>query len=166
MLHFWTDSRMVYVEKRRENTSQIASSACLRSNRSIRHHYVNVLRKNKVAKSGKKISHLQRKIADTNLRWADFPSFPKKLSKFNPSITILSIYYQRAFSCWASSRVHFWISKRKISQWFLSKEKQKSSVFAHFLTTQELNSSGAPNDDFLLNAMKTLFRKSRVLKDL
>ena len=45
----------------------------------------------------------------------------------------------------------------------LSKEKQKSSVFAHFLTTQELNSSGAPNDDFLLNAMKTLFRKSRVL---
>ena len=67
-LHFWTDLRMLFVEKRRENTSQIASSACLRSNRSIRHHYVNVLRKNKVAKSGKKISHLQRKIADTNLR--------------------------------------------------------------------------------------------------
>ena len=42
------------VEKRRENTSQIASSACLRSSRIIGHHYVNVLRKNKVAKSGKK----------------------------------------------------------------------------------------------------------------
>ena len=54
MLHFWTDSRMVYVEKRRENTSQIARSACLRSSRSIGHHYVNVLRKNKVAKSGEK----------------------------------------------------------------------------------------------------------------
>ena len=67
-LHFWTDSRMLYVEKRRENTSQIASSACLRSSRSIRHHYVNVLRKNKVAKSVKKISHLQRKIGDTNLK--------------------------------------------------------------------------------------------------
>ena len=60
---------MVYVEKRRENTSQIASSACLRSSRSIGHYYgVNVLRKNKVAKSGKKISHLQTKIGDTNLR--------------------------------------------------------------------------------------------------
>ena len=68
MLHFWTDSRMVYVEKRRENTPQIASSACLRSSRSIGHRYVNVLRKNKVAKSGKKISHLQRKIGDTNLK--------------------------------------------------------------------------------------------------
>ena len=45
---------MVYVEKRRENTSQKASSACLRSSRSIGHYYVNVLRKNKVAKSGKK----------------------------------------------------------------------------------------------------------------
>ena len=48
----------------------------------------------------------------------------------------------------------------------LSKEKQKSSVFGHFWTTEGLNSSGAPNDDFLLNAMKTLFRKSRVVKDL
>ena len=47
---------MVYVEKRRENTPQIASSACLRSSRSIGHRYVNVLRKNKVAKSGKKKS--------------------------------------------------------------------------------------------------------------
>jgi len=56
MLHFWTDSRMVYAEKRRENTSQIASLAYLRSSRSIGHHYVNVLRKNKVAKSGKKKS--------------------------------------------------------------------------------------------------------------
>ena len=63
--HFWTDSRMVYVEKRRENTSQIASSAFLRSSRSIGHHYVNVLRKNKVVKE---ISHLQTKIGDTNLR--------------------------------------------------------------------------------------------------
>ena len=66
MLHFWTDSRMVYVEKRRENTSQIASSASLRSSRSIGHHYVNVLRKNKVVQ---KISlYLQTKIGDTNLR--------------------------------------------------------------------------------------------------
>ena len=65
MLHFWTDSRMVYVEKRRENTSQIASSACLRSSRSIGHHYVNVLRKNEVVQ---KISYLQTKIGDTNLR--------------------------------------------------------------------------------------------------
>ena len=66
MLHFWIDSRMVYVEKRRENTSQIASSACLRSSRSIGHHYVNVLRKNKVVQ---KISlYLQTKIGDTNLR--------------------------------------------------------------------------------------------------
>ena len=65
MLHFWTDSRMVYVEKRRENTSQIASSTCLRSSRSIGHHYVNVLRKNKVVQ---KISYLQTKIGDTNLR--------------------------------------------------------------------------------------------------
>jgi len=56
---------MVYVEKKRENTAQIASSACLRSSRSIGHHYVNVWRKNKVAKSGKKISHLQTKIGDT-----------------------------------------------------------------------------------------------------
>ena len=68
MLHFWTDSRMVYVEKRRENTSQIASSACLRSSRSIGHRYVNVLRKNKVAKSGKKNLSFANKIGDTNLR--------------------------------------------------------------------------------------------------
>ena len=64
-LHFWTDLRMLFVEKRRENTSQIASSACLRSSRSIGHHYVNVLRKNKVVQ---KISYLQTKIGDTNLR--------------------------------------------------------------------------------------------------
>ena len=56
---------MEYVEKRRENTSQIASSACLRSSRSIGHYYVNVLRKNKVVQ---KISYLQTKIGDTNLR--------------------------------------------------------------------------------------------------
>ena len=56
MLHLCTESRIVSVEKRRENTSQIASSACLRSSRSIGHRYVNVLRKNKVAKSGKKKS--------------------------------------------------------------------------------------------------------------
>ena len=57
---------MVYIEKMRENTSQIASSACLRSSRSIGHHYVNVLRKNKVVQ---KISlYLQTKIGDTNLR--------------------------------------------------------------------------------------------------
>ena len=70
MLHFWTDSRMVYVEKRRENTSQIASSACLRSSRSIGHHYVNVLRKNKVSvtKNGKKNQSFANKIGDTNLR--------------------------------------------------------------------------------------------------
>ena len=69
MLHFWTDSRMVYVEKRRENTAQIASSACLRSSRSIGQHYVNVLRKKQsVQKVVKKISHLQTKIGDTNLR--------------------------------------------------------------------------------------------------
>ena len=40
----------------------------LRSSRSIGHHYLNVWRKNKVAKSGKGISHLQTKIGDTNLR--------------------------------------------------------------------------------------------------
>ena len=68
MLHFWTDSRMVYVEKRRENASQIASSACLRSSRSIGHHYVNVLAKTKWQKVVKKISHLQTKIGVTNLR--------------------------------------------------------------------------------------------------
>ena len=68
MLHLCTESRMVNVEKRRENTSQIASSVCLRSSRSIGHHYLNVWRKNKVAKSGKGISHLQTKIGDTNLR--------------------------------------------------------------------------------------------------
>ena len=124
MLHLCTESRMVNVEKRRENTSQIASSGrdpfnqnsdrsdrekrttskggpffsklfqldrtdplsfgpkfpeiliewvapsvCLRSSRSIGHHYLNVWRKNKVAKkSGKRISPLQTKIGDTNLR--------------------------------------------------------------------------------------------------
>ena len=68
MLHLCTESRMVNVEKRRENTSQIASSACLRSSPSIGHYYVNVWRKNKVANSGKKMSHLQTKIGDTNLR--------------------------------------------------------------------------------------------------
>ena len=67
-LHFWTDLRMLFVEKRRENTSQIASSACLRSNRSIGHHYVNVLAKTKWQKVVKKISHLQTKIGDTNLK--------------------------------------------------------------------------------------------------
>ena len=51
----------IYVEKRRENTSQIASSACLRSSRSIGHHYVNVYRRNKVAKSGKKKSVICKK---------------------------------------------------------------------------------------------------------
>ena len=50
------------------NVSQIASSACLRSNRSIGHHYVNVLAKTKWQKVVKKISHLQTKIGDTNLR--------------------------------------------------------------------------------------------------
>ena len=64
MLHFWTDSKMVYVEKRRSNTSQIASSACLRSSRSLGHHYVNVLRKNKVAKSGKKKTVICKQKSD------------------------------------------------------------------------------------------------------
>ena len=67
MLHFWTDSRIVSVEnsKRRETTSQIASSACLCSSRSIGHHYVNVLRKNKVAKNGKK----NQSFANKNRRY-------------------------------------------------------------------------------------------------
>ena len=66
MLHFWTDSRMVYVEKRRENTSQIASSACLRSSRSIGHHYVNVMIAQK--QSGKKW-YKNQSFANKNRRY-------------------------------------------------------------------------------------------------
>ena len=57
------------------NTSQIASSACLRSSRSIGHHYVNVVRKNKVAKGGKK----KQSFANKNRRYQ-----PKNFKSMNP----------------------------------------------------------------------------------
>ena len=66
MLHLCTESRMVIVEKRRENTSQIASSACLRSSRSIGHHYVNVMIAHK--QSGKKW-YKNQSFANKNRRY-------------------------------------------------------------------------------------------------